>query len=296
MGWDDLRFVMALSKGGSLARAAKVLEVDHTTVGRRIEAAERWLGVRLFTRTTAGYVPTADAERLLQPMGAVEDAVLAVERAAHANRDALEGPVRVTSPETLGISYLAPRLAAFGSEHPGLEIELLPGGEVLDLHRREAELAVRPFRSSHESLVVRRVAELTYGLYASTAYLARRPLRTARDLCDHAILSGVPGPKEIEARWLKRLTPGIHIRPAFVSTLSSVLLGAARASAGVAILPRYLGDAEPTLRHIAMPDEPKEALWLTVRRDLRHTPRVRAVLDFLASRMKDDAPLFRGRR
>ena len=65
MNWDDLRFVLALSRAGSLARAAKLLKVDHTTVGRRIEAAEEALGVSLFTRTSTGYVPTADAERLL---------------------------------------------------------------------------------------------------------------------------------------------------------------------------------------------------------------------------------------
>jgi hypothetical protein len=97
MNWDDLRFVLALSEAGSLARAAKALAVDHTTVGRRVEAAEASLGVRLFTRTTTGYVATADAERLLGPMKQVEDAVLAVERGATASRDTLEGVVRVTS-------------------------------------------------------------------------------------------------------------------------------------------------------------------------------------------------------
>ena len=293
MNWDDLRFVLMLAKAGSLARAAKVLGVDHTTVGRRVEAAEVALGVRLFTRTTTGYVPTADADRLLGPMKQVEDAVLAVERGALANRDALSGTVRVTSPETLGISYLAPRLATFGLAHPGLSIELLPGGELLDLSRREAELAVRPFRSLKESLVVRRVAEVSYGLYAAAEYLARRPVKTARALRDHPILTSVPGPGAVETRWLKRLVP--DAAPTFTSTLSLALVGAARAGAGVAILPRYLGDAEPTLCHIAMPDEPREGLWLTVHRDLKRTPRVRALLDFLASTMKDDADRFRGR-
>ena len=82
MNWDDLRFVLTLSKTGTLTRAAQVLEVEHTTVGRRVEAAEAALGVRLFTRTSSGYVPTAEAERLLAPMRQVEEAALAVERAA----------------------------------------------------------------------------------------------------------------------------------------------------------------------------------------------------------------------
>ena len=132
MNWDDLRFVLAVSRAGSLTRAASVLHVDHTTVGRRVEAAEAALGVRMFTRTTTGLVLTDDADRLLASMRQVEDAVLALERAAAAQDERLEGPVRVTSPETFGVSYLAPRLAGFGLSHPGVAIELMPAGAVLE--------------------------------------------------------------------------------------------------------------------------------------------------------------------
>ena len=293
MNWDDLRYVLTLSKVGSLARAAKVLSVDHTTVGRRITAAEQALGVTLFTRTTLGYVPTGDAMRLLAPMTQVEEAVLALERSAHASHASLAGAVRVTSPETFGVSYLAPRLAAFGAAHRGLSLALEPGGEVRDLGRRQAEVAVRFFRSRDQHLVVRRVAEVSYGLYASSEYLARHPVKSARELKDHPLLVSTPGPNVVEAQWVKRLTGSTP--PAFVSTLSLALLNAARASAGVAVLPRYLGDAEPTLRRLDMPDAPSESVWLTVHRDLKQTPRVRAVLDFLAASMKADAGLLRGR-
>lgn len=106
------------------------------------------------------------------------------------------------------------------------------------------------------------------------------------------MLSATPGPDVIETRWLSQLNPGVQ--PAFVSTLSLALLGAARASAGVAVLPRYLGDAEPTLKHIPMPGEPSEPIWLTVHSDLKNTPRVRALLDFLAAVLADDAGVLRG--
>lgn len=291
MNWDDLRFVLALSKAGSLARAAKQLGVDHTTVGRRVDSAEDALGVRLFTRTSTGYVPTADADRLLAPMRQVEEAVLSVERGAQATRGGLEGTVRVTSPETFGIAYLAPRLADFGLAHPGLAVELVPAGEVLDLGRREAELAVRLFKSTHEDLVVRRAGAIAYGLYASRAYLKRHPVKSREALADHPLLSA-PEPKAIESLWLERLSP--RSRPTFLSTFSLALLAAARASAGIAVLPRYLGDSEPTLQHLPMPDEPSEPIWLTVHKDLRKTPRVRALLDFLASRLKKDEAMLRG--
>lgn len=291
MDWDDLRFVLAVARAGSLVRASKILAVDHTTVGRRIDAAETALGVRLFTRTPAGYVPTADADRLLAPMAAVEDAVMAVERGAQARRARLEGRVRVTSPETFGISYLAAELARFGVDHPELAIELVPAGAVLDLGRREAELAVRAVKPRQAGLVARRVGAIGYGMYASHAYWARRPLRSRDDLAAHAILAA-PGARDLECVWLTKLCP--KARASFVSEFSLALLAAARASAGIAILPRYLGDADPSLRHIPMPDEPHEAIWLTMHRDLRDAPRVRALADHIADALRRDASMLRG--
>ncbi|MFO0548742.1 MAG: LysR family transcriptional regulator [Polyangiaceae bacterium] len=291
MNWDDLRFVLTLARLGSLVRAGKSLGVDHTTVGRRVDAAEAALGVRLFTRTPAGYVPTADAEHLLEPMRKVEESVLALERRAHPARDAVEGAVRVTSPETFGASYLAPKLAGLRSRHPGLSIELDPRGDVLDLGRREAEVAVRFFRSSAADLVVRRAGEVRYGLYASESYLAEHPVVSQKDLARHALL-GVPEADAPESRWLARLAPGARL--AFSSTLSLALLGAARAGAGVAVLPRYLGDPEPALRHLPMPHAPAEPIWLTVHRDLRRTPRIRAVLDYLVAALAADAGFLEG--
>jgi len=291
MNWDDLRFVLALSRAGSLARAAKALRVDHTTVGRRIEAAEAALGVRLFTRTTTGYVATAEADRLLGQIGRVEDAVLSLERGAHAQQGSLEGTVRVTSPETFGVAYLAPRLAAFGREHPGLTIELVTGGAILDLARREADIAVRFFRSRHEHLVVRRVAAIAHGLYASKKYLARRPLRKPGGLSGHPLL--VPTPGGVETPWVERLLG--DVRPVFVAELTLALLAAARTGAGIAALPRYLGDAEPTLRHLPMPDEPTEPVWLTVHRDVKDAPRVRMTLDHLGRCLEEDRAMLLGR-
>lgn len=293
MNWDDLKFVLAVAQAGSLLAAGKKLGVDHTTVGRRVDAAEDALGLQLFVRTNAGYLPTADADRLLGSMGRVEAAVLDVEREAAAQQGGLTGRVRITSPETLGTNYLASRLVAFGQDHPGLSLELLPAGQVFDLGRREAELAIRTFRSKTEGLATKRAATVSYGFYATRAYLKRRPLRGPEDLASHAIFSTPPATGEIEHQWLSRLAPDVEL--AFVSEVSTALLEAARSSAGVAILPRYLGEADPSLRHVPMPSPPTEALWLTVHRDLRRTPRVRAVIDFLTKVMKDDAVLFRGR-
>lgn len=292
MNWDDLRFVLAVAKTGSLVRASKQLGVDHTTVSRRIEAAEASLGVRLFSRTPQGHVLTAEAEALLPDVERVEHAILALERGASARDDEVRGSVRVTSGETFGTTYLAPRLATFVREHPGLSIELVTGGAILDLARREADVAVRFFKSADESLVVRRAGEVGHALYASKEYLARRPFAKAKGLAGHAILTTTTGPNVVEAQWVERLTGGAP--PAFVSNLTTALLEAALVGAGVAVLPRYLGDVEPRLRRIPMDDEPREGVWITVHRDVKDARRVRLVLDFLVETLKREQALLVG--
>ncbi len=289
MNWDDLRFVAALSRHGSLARTATLLDVDHTTVGRRIDSAERTLGLRLFTRTPSGYVLTQEGEQLVAPLRALEDAVLTVERGAQAQRGGLQGSVRITCPETFGVSYLAPRLARFGRLHPGLRVDLKPAGAVLDLSRREAEVAVRFFRTRHERVVVRHVGDVTHGLYASPDYLARRPLKSARELRGHPLLLPSGG---VELAWVKQLAPGVE--PVFVSEVSLALAEAAREGAGVTVLPRYLGDITPGLQHLPMARAPSEPLWLSVHRDLRQSPRVRVLLDFLVAAAHADRKLLTG--
>lgn len=291
MNWDDLRYVLAVSRLGSFARAGKQLGVDHTTVARRVEAAEKSLKLKLFTRTTTGLTLTPDGERLLESLRSVEASVSAFERAATSREQELDGPIRVTSPETFGVTFLAPRLAAFGRQHPKLRIELVPGGTVLDLGRREAEVAVRFFKSKPQDLYVRRVADVHYGLYASRAYLRARPF--TGDLESHRVVSTPPDDASVESVWLRKLVS--KPAPVFVSDFSTALLAAARADAGIAVLPRYLGDADASLQHLPMPNSPSEPIWLTVHRDLKDAPRVRVVLDFLAAALRDDQALLSGR-
>jgi DNA-binding transcriptional LysR family regulator len=290
--WDDLRFVLALAKAGSLAKAGKELGVDHTTVGRRVEALEESLQVKLFTRTTGGYILTLEAEGLLPDIRRVEDAVLALSRNAHTQDDSLVGTVRVTSAETFGAAYLAPLLANFGKRNPGLTVELHTGKDILDLARREADIAVRMFRSRHEDLVVKRAGELAHGLYATKSYLDKQPLKNAKQLCEHPLLTGESGPGIVETHWFAELAS--QAKPVFVSNLTLALLEAARAGAGIAVLPRYMGDRDKQLVHLPMPSEPRETIWITVHRDLRQARRVRVVLDYLNDCLTRDKTLLLG--
>ena len=274
--WDDLRYVMAVARTGSLLQAGAVLGVDHTTVGRRVAAAERGFGTTLFARSTTGLVLTADGEQLVEPMARVEEAILAVERRASAERSEIVGTVKVTAPETLALARLAPPLALFAKGHPGLRIDLDPTGKVLNLHRREAEVAVRTVRTRDANLVARKVGTVVYAAYASRSFLKEQPVPDVASLRKRPLLVG--GDDDIDTRWLLGLT---GTRPTFTCVIGLGLLASCLAGAGVAVLPRYLGEGQRELTCLPLPEGPRETVWLTVHKDLRHTPRVRAVLDFL---------------
>jgi DNA-binding transcriptional LysR family regulator len=293
MNWDDLRYVLALAEAGSLAQAARDLKVDHTTVGRRIETVEAELGMKLFTRAASGYTLMSEASDVLSEIRRVESRVLAVERAAQGRGHALRGTVRVTVSEALGSRYVAPRLAPFTQRHPAISVNLKSSAHALDLARREADVAIRLFRSRHQYLVMKRVADLGYALYASHDYLDRRGLPSrAEDFKQHEfVVYDLPFPDPHEGTWLEMLARGGRVALSTNSTAAS--LGAAIGGSGIALLPRFLADPEPNLRRIVMPNEPTLPIWLTIHRDLQHSAPVRSVLDFLTEAFRADAAYLR---
>jgi DNA-binding transcriptional LysR family regulator len=293
MNWDDLRYVLALAEAGSLARAARELKVDHTTVGRRIETLEEELGVKLFTRSAAGYKLMSEAKDLLADIKQVEASVLAIERAAQGRDQALRGIVRVTASEAFGSRYIAPRLAAFTRLHSELSIDFKTAAHALDLARREADVAIRLFRSRHAYLVVKRVAEFGYALYASNEYLSDRSVpSTVEDLRKHDFIAfDLPFTEPHEGTWLDEMCRGARI--AITTNSTAAALGAAIGGAGIALLPKFVGNFEPALCRIPMPDEPLLPVWLTIHKDLQQSAPVRSVLDFLTETFRTDADFLR---
>lgn len=277
--WDDLRFIAAVARSGSLLAASAALGVDHTTVGRRLSAAERALGVTLFVRSPTGLTLTPEGEQLLTPVAAVEAAILAVERKAGADDGALVGRVKVTAPETLGCAFLAPRLARFAVGHPGLVVDVDASGAVKNLHRREAEVAVRTWKSTDASIVVKKAGRVAFAVYAAKALVARRPMRGAADLAH--VPQIVSGDDDVDTRFLRALAPQAPL--ALRCELALGVQAALHVGTAVGVLPRYLGDVDDALVRVPLRDEPVDDIYLTVHKDLRQTPRVRAVLDFLAA-------------
>lgn len=278
--WDDLRVVLAVARRTSHGGAARVLAVDPTTIGRRLAALERGLGVRLFDRTPAGLTPTDDGAALIARAERVEAEVLAAERELGGRDARLTGSVRITAGDGFVHHVLLPALAELRRIHPGITVELRADTRHLDLSRREADVAVRFARPTEPALVARRLGAMHMGLQASRRYLERAGTpRSAADLADHdlvgfeAALDDAP-----HIRWLLRQvkTPRWSVR----ATTTSAQLVAAAEGHGIALLASYVTDPRlvPVLPALRPP--PRDA-WIVTHHDLRTSARVAAVVTWL---------------
>lgn len=296
--WNDLQFVLAVQRTGTLTAAAKMLGIDHSTAFRRLNALETRLEVRLFERLPGGtYQPTPAGERMAVAAERMEDEALALDRDIAGQDRQLTGQLRVTSSETLAYSRLTGHLAAFRQVHPGIVVELVIDNRVLSLSRREADIALRPIRPKEAELWGRKLAGVAWTFYASPAYLETRGGLSANlaDLKQHALIGWEETASGImAAAWLARHAPAAG----FVYRTNSLVnqLVAAKAGMGVALLPCYLGDSEPGVtRALREPvSELAGELWIITHADLKGTARVRALFDLVGEGLVKERGLFEG--
>lgn len=275
--WGHLRFFLELVRSGSLARAAQRLGVDRNTVARRVGALEEELGLALFERGPQGWTRTPAGEELAELASRVEEDVLALARHAEARDKALSGTVRLTTATHLSAFLLVPALPALRARHPGLLLEIAADQRTFDLTRREADLALRMGRPRDAGLMTRKLSDVAYGLYASKEYLgSRRRVDFAADafVTFDDSLAGTP-----QERWLARMAP--ELRVTFRCNSTASLVAAARAGLGVGVLPCFLAESDRELARLDAPPVTSHELWLLVHGDLRRTPRVRAVIDWV---------------
>ncbi|MEM1418057.1 MAG: LysR family transcriptional regulator [Myxococcota bacterium] len=276
MEWDDLRYVLAARRAGSLSGAAAELGVARTTVGRRLRDAEQRLGVLLFDRTPDGLVATAAGEELAETAERVEAEVLTTEGRLLGRDEALRGRLRVS---TLDFVFEAfPELfGTFRERYPGIEVTVRVTTENVSLRRREADVALRLARSPAEHLVGRRMGTLNFEVYGARSLVAR--------IGADAPLSAFPwiGWDDREDTrffdgWLAENAPGAAF--ALRTGDFGVTRKALSAGLGIHFLPCCLGEPDPELVSLGhrLVGEARGLFVLTLA-DLRHNSRVRAFMD-----------------
>ena len=294
MQWDDARVFLAIARTGTLSGAAAHLGTGLATVSRRIERLEHGLGVPLFSRHQNGYRLTDDGEALIGRAEALESAGNAFSVKAD-GRVSVVGRVRLATAENLANPLIIPALPKLLDRHPGLEVEVITDVHTVNLHRRDADLAVRLVKPDRGNVTVRRLGTLGFGLYGSAGYIQSR--HTDADMAgfDNDRLIGWAETQSHlpAAQWIERMMRG---RPCALTTTSlSSQVSASLAGLGLAVLPHFV--ARPA-GLVCLADELgiDQPIWLVMHSDLTESRRVRVVADHLSEAVVNCRAELCGRR
>ncbi|MGA0611114.1 LysR family transcriptional regulator [Caldimonas sp. KR1-144] len=280
LNWDDLRYALAIAEQGSLAGAARALGVRHSTVLRRLDALEARLGARLFERQRSGYAPTEAGELLVEHAGRLRPALQEMQRRILGRDLQLSGTLRLNVAHITTL-YLLPRpLADFVRAHPGIGVEVDEASQLVDLSRRDADVALRLSAEVPQHLVGRELGRARFRVYARRGERTLPQRRTPLDkLIAQAPWIGYERDRRARFfdRWMHEQVPSERV-VLRVDLLHSAL-AMVRTGLGVAVLPSFVEPHEPLLMPVS-DDIPalETPLWLLTHPDLRATARVTAFM------------------
>lgn len=296
--WNDLKHFLAVARHGSTLAAAKILGLSQSTVHRRLAELERRIGRRLVHRHPTGYRLTALGEELRPHAERIEEAVSAFERHLAASDQDLAGTIRVACAELLVYRITkSPLLDTFYARYPNLRVEFVMSDRYFDLSKGEADIAIRTGAQVDSDLVGRKIADLSWAVYASRSYVERHGQpKSAADLNAHSVIE-FDGPlaDRRPAQWLKNVASNAPV--AARNSSMPGLIYAVKSGVGLAPLPMPLGDAESDLMCVLGPIPELESGWyLLVHPDLRRTPRVAAFFNFVIEQIEVVRAILVGQR
>lgn len=297
LNWDDLRFLLALRRAGSLGAAARLLKVEQSTASRRLSSLEAALGAQLVVRTPEGVVLN---EAGLLVAGVAEGFDAGIEdltRRIGGEDRRPEGIVRLATTDSMA-TFLMAGLVPLRQDHPKIQVQLVVGSAALDLLRREADVAVRLFREKRPELLTRKLADIGWALYASQTHVERTGVTLGADL-EACTLVGQPvigyaGPtaRSPGAVWL-----AAHSRPEdVVLTGESVasVLNAVKTGLGISALPCFAVHGDASLIRLTPFLIARGEAFLVIPPDHRDTVRVRLVMDALTALFERERRVLEG--
>lgn len=284
MNWDDLKVVLAVSRAGTLAGAARILRVDATTVGRRIASTEDALGARLFDRLSNGYAPTDVGHRAIERAETVEREMQSLVNEIEGTDQRIDGHVRLTGLDAIFDQLIIPRLPRLLDRHPGLEITFSSNLDFVDLSRREADVALRSREPQHPDSVGRKLGRLAQAAYAATGF----------EPGDRPPLIGLP--REYEGSAFSRLLLHHFPNGYFAARANSEghIRGLVKAGVGIGVLDCFAGDRDPGLTRVVADPVWTQTAWAEIHVVMAKAPRMRAVTDFLQDVFAEEADLLAG--
>ena len=247
--WDDLRIFLAVAREETLSAAGRSLRLDPATVGRRIARLEQAMGAPLFAKGPQGYAVSEAGTRLLPHAEAAEQALSLAAEALHGQAGGLSGQIRIGAPDGCA-NFLLPQVcAAIADSNPDLEVQIVALPRVVNLSRREADMAIAVSPPTAGRLTVQKVTDYRLHLAASDLYLSENaPIRSPQDLRGHRFVGYIPD--MIFDKELDYLADLGLARVALASNSVAVQFHWLRQGAGLGIVHDFALPAAPGLRRV----------------------------------------------
>ena len=296
---------VSVATRGSLSAAARAEDVAPAVIGRRLDALEEHLGVKLLVRTTRRLALTHEGAAFLDDCQRIIAEVAGAEASVSAGGVQASGHLRLTAPAGFGRRHVAPLVPTFHASHPRLRVSLNLSDRVVDLAGEGFDCAVRVGDLPDSSLISIRLADNRRLAVAAPEYLRRRGTpRHPRELAQHdcLVLSSDASQSRGWAFRVPRSAAGqaaaehdvIHLRPEgpLDCTDGQVLHDWCLAGHGIAWRSTWEVEGEiaagllvPVLERFAAPPN---GIYAILPHATRHTPlRVRLWVDFLKDRYAD---------
>jgi DNA-binding transcriptional LysR family regulator len=291
--WNDLQDFLAIARAGQLARAAALVGVDATTMGRRLRRLEARLGQTLFEQTREGQVLTEAGEAVLVEVESMEISATRINKSSASSTE-LTGTIRVSCSEGLGSWFIAPRLASFFEQYPSVDIDLVANSGFLSPSKREADIAIVLSRPRAGAVIAGKLSDYALRLYAAKNYAAKGSLpRTIEELLHgHRLVGYIPdliyAP---ELNYLGEISPQLqaNLRSSSINAQHRLIAS----GAGIGVLPCFMGDADPALVSLLPQYRITRSFWIVTHKDTHQLARIRAFKSWLVGQFHSgDATLF----
>jgi DNA-binding transcriptional LysR family regulator len=284
--WNQARAFLVTAEEGSLSAAARALGLTQPTLSRQVDALEQEIGAVLFERVGRGLALTPSGLELLDHVRAMGEAATRVSLAASGQAQSVEGTICITASEVYSAFLLPPIITKLRAAHPGIAVEIVAANTPTDLRRREADIAVRNFSSTHPDLIIKKIRDDSARLYATESYLHTIGNPTMLEDLNCANFLGfastdllINGLNDIGMKLSRRNFP-------IVCDNHIVQWEFVKHGAGIGVIPQAVGDAEPRVRRVLPNFAPIVfPVWLVTHRELNTSKRVRTVFDFLAAEL-----------
>jgi molybdate transport repressor ModE-like protein len=287
MNWDDLKIILAVYRSGTMSGAAKQLNVQHSTISRRVKALEKQLGTNIVRRNKGSYLLTKAGNKIIDAALKVEREIASLDSTLLSKDAPLTGPLHVTTINSMASTILMPMFSAFSKAHPQIDLHIIVSNDTISLTNREADIAIRLSNTPNESLIGKRIVTVASTVYASSAYLKK--YKENKD----------------DLKWLGVTCCGFHKKwtkescdattHQFNSDDALLTLSALREGLGVSYLPCFIGDTEPTLGRCCEPDPKFDlGLWILMHTESKNNARVLAFRNYIINAIEEQQTLFEG--